>query len=352
MKLSGHLRWVQAAGVLALLPLTVLAADDGATPQSYVDAMRFAADMAKRGNWREAKFRWEGVVRTDPENPRVLNNLAVAAEALGDWVAARENYDRAIALTRSDTIIETNRERSHRFWSAVEAQGSAEVPRYNIEGTIPGDPEGVAKKKKKSKSFRVTVQLPVPPRLDLGARRKVLVVSFLTEESQLLDANRELVRFVRSELHKHTDLEILDVTPAPAVPEQTLDDLKQNAEFWRYLGREYGAEVIVSGVLHYNRRDSSGFRDVDVISETTGQKVRQSQFVEQERFAYELDLLLMDGVSGALLLHDRLQRSAIFRGTQNDPITAFYELSDSMAPDLLAIVKKRTKEDVRFVFSR
>jgi hypothetical protein len=145
-------------------------------------------------------------------------------------------------------------------------------------------------------------------------------------------------------------LDILPVTPAPAVPEQTLEDLIANAEFWRYLGREYGADLIVSGAILYGRRDASGFVDVDRISQTTGQKVRTTEFVEQEKFSYGLDVIFMDGNSGALRFRDRLQRSAVYRGSQNDPISAFFQLSESLAPDLMAIVKSRSREDPRIVF--
>ena len=165
-----------------------------------------------------------------------------------------------------------------------------------------------------------------------------------------LDINHELVRFLRSEFRKRSGLDVLVVTPPPAVPEQTLADLIANREFWKHLGREYGADLIVSGLVGYTRRDSSGFRDLDVISPTTGQKVRRSQFVEQEQFSYELDIIFMDGASGTLRFQDRLQRAAVYRGAQNDPITAFYELSESIAADVLAIVKARTREDIRVIF--
>jgi hypothetical protein len=320
---------------------------------AYLDTMRFAADMAKRGNWREAKFRWDQVVREEPHNPKVLNNLAVALEALGEPGAARATYDRALGVAGDNPVVVANRQRAERFWGQVEREGDAEPPTYDVNGLIPGEAEGLAPgKKQKDKSFKVAVTLPVPARLDLGDRRTVLVASFITDESELLDVNRELVRFVRAELRKHSGLELLPVVPPPAVPEQTLEDMIANAEFWKYLGQEFAADLIVSGIMRYDRRDSSGFRDVDVISPTTGQKVRQSQFVEQERFSYELDLVFMDGRTGELLFRDRLQRSAVFRGTQNDPINAFYELSESIAPDLLAIVRPRTREDIRFVFKR
>jgi hypothetical protein len=339
------------------LGLTLIAAlaVPGVVPatDTFTDIMKFAADMAKRGNWREALYRWEVAERTDPGNPKVLNNLGVAHETLGNPEKAREYYDLAIAKMGEKSVAVTNRRRAAHFWDQVDERGDGDVPTYDRLGLIPGGEEGLRpKSKQKGKAFKVPVTLPVPARLDLEGRKRVLVASFLTDESYLLDINRELVRFVRSELRKETDLEIVPIVPPPAVPEQTLSDLVANDGFWQYLGREYDVDLIVSGIMLYDRRDASGFRDVDVISPATGQKVRQSQFVEQERFLYELDVIFMDGKNGELLFRDRLQRSSVFRGTQNDPITAFYELSDSIAPDLLAIVKPRTREDVRFVFKK
>jgi len=283
---------------------------------------------------------------------------------LGQPDDARVFYERAHAIAEGKSVIDTNRIRAERFWNQVRENGDGEVPAYDLRGAIPGDPEAFDKEKKmKGKSFKVTVELPVPARLDLTGKESLLVASFLTDESHLLDINRELVRFVRSKYRQRADLNVLPVTqradlnvlpvtPAPAVPEQTLDDLIANHEFWKYLGREYEADVIVSGIMAYDRHDSSGLRDVDVISPTTGQKVRQSQFVEQERFLYELDIIFVDGTTGELLFRDRLQRSALFRGTQNDPISAFFDLSESVAPDVLAIVAPRTREDIRYIFKK
>jgi len=353
MIVNVRLRLMFCAGASVMLAASILSAPAVRAQDSYVELMRFAADMAKRGNWREAKFRWEMAAQRDPQNPKILNNLGVALESLGDPEAARSSYSRALKLMRGSEVIESNRQRAERFWNHVAEDGDSDVPPYNVHGLIPGEEEGLKpKKKQKGKSFKVTVTLPVPARLDLGDRSSVLVASFLTDESHLLDINRELVRFIRSELRKKTELDVLPIVPPPAVPEQTLQDMILNREFWKYLGREYDVDVIVSGIMTYDRRDSSGFRDVDVISPTTGQKVRQSQFVEQERFLYELDVIFMDGKTGELLFRDRLQRSAVFRGTQNDPITAFYDLSESIGPDVLAIVKPRTRQDVRFVFKK
>ena len=71
--------------------------------------------------------------------------------------------------------------------------------------------------------------------------------------------------------------------------------MAKNAEFFRWLGHEHGSDVIVTGAMHYTKRDASGFEDVDIVSESTGQKVRQTRFVEQEEFTFELDVLYFRG---------------------------------------------------------
>lgn len=335
--------------VLCLCVVSFAAGFPTPADESPKRTLQFAANMAKLGNWREAQFRWEGLDRAQPDNPRILNNLAVAAEALGLPEPARDYYERALRLHPGDTRIENNRHRFERFWSRVDRDLGAKPPDEPLQGDV--DPKQERKAPGKGKPIKVTVNLPVPPRLDIGAARTVLVASFLSDDSALLDINRELVRFLRGKLQK-SPLEVLEVTPAPAVPEQTLEDLLKNAEFWRHLGREYGADLIVSGIIEYGRRDASGFQDVDRISESTGQKVRNTEFVEQEQFTYHLDVIFMDGGSGALRFRDRLQRSAVYRGSQNDPISAFFQISEAMTPDLLAIVTAGSREDPRIVFRK
>jgi hypothetical protein len=305
--------------------------------------LQFAAEMAKVGNWREAQFRWEGLARTDPDNPRILNNLAVAAEALGDPENAREYYARAVAAGHGDDRIAENKRRFDRFWRQVDADFDADPPGE----AVPVSPQG--KPSRKGKAMKVSVSLPVPPRMDLETARTVLVASFLAPDSGLLDFDHELVRFLRSKLGK-SKLEVLRIVPAPAVPEQTLEDLIANSEFWKHLGREYDADLIVSGAVIYGRQDASGFVDVDRVSEVTGQKVRTTEFVEQEEFSYALDVIFMDGAAGTLRYRDRLQRSAVYRGTQNDPIEAFFQINESLSADLMAIVQPRQRLDPRIVF--
>ncbi len=309
--------------------------------------MKFATDMAKRGNWREAHFRWRKAEDRDPDNSHILNNLAVSYEALGDTEMAASLYKKALARSGGNSTIQRNAQRFLRFWRSTGERSEATSP---ADQPVSENGKPSQKGTKKGKTIRVNIDLPIAPRLELSGSESVLVASFLTDESSLLDTNREMVRFVRSEYRKSSGLNILDVTPPPAIPEQTIEDLLANVEFWKHLGREYQADLIVSGALTYDRRDHSGFRDVDEVSPATGQKVRRSRFVEQEQFTYVLDVFFMDGATGTLRLRDRLQRAIVFQGSQNDPITAFYEMSESLAPDLLAVVKQQTRQETRVIF--
>jgi hypothetical protein len=303
--------------------------------------LTFAWQMAKGGNWREAKFRWELELKRDPDNARMLNNLAVAQEALGQPDAARSTYGLALKTSAGEPSIEDNRQRFEQFWNARGGSTSA------LEIGPP-----VAPGRSQGKATKLPVELPVPPRIAMKGIREVLVTRFLADETPLFDIDREVVRFLRDELRKCIELAVLPVTPAPAIPEQTLDGLATNREFWKRLGGEHGADLIVSGAVRFERRDSSGFRDVDTISSVTGQKVRETRFVEQERFVLDLDVLFLDGASGDLLFRDHLSRAAVIAGTHNDPITAFFELGDALAPDILAIVKGRKQQETRYVFKR
>jgi hypothetical protein len=80
--------------------------------------------------------------------------------------------------------------------------------------------------------------------------------------------------------------------------------------------------------------------------------VRRTQFVEQEEFSYDLRILFIDGSTGQPLHRDRLQRSVVFRGQMNDPIHAFYEISEAIGTDVLAIVTTGRRQESRTIFRR
>jgi tetratricopeptide (TPR) repeat protein len=96
---------IPAAILVSLLSgPTVLAADRPRYDRKARKDMEFASEMAEKGLWREALFRWTRVAERFPEDPRVMNNIAVAHEALGNRKQARRAYTRALELASISEI--------------------------------------------------------------------------------------------------------------------------------------------------------------------------------------------------------------------------------------------------------
>jgi type IV pilus assembly protein PilF len=70
----------------------------------------FGIDVAQRGLWREAIYRWEKAVELDPGYAAAFNDLAVAYEHEGELQKARKAYDKALELDPNNTEIRQNYE--------------------------------------------------------------------------------------------------------------------------------------------------------------------------------------------------------------------------------------------------
>ncbi|MCK4593080.1 hypothetical protein KAU45_01170 [bacterium] len=94
-------------GVLALLLTLSLVAGCGHRARAG-DYRDYAYRAARAGLWREALARWEQVHELTPDDPGILNNLAVAHEAQGENLRAKELYEGAVALAPDDEEIRHN----------------------------------------------------------------------------------------------------------------------------------------------------------------------------------------------------------------------------------------------------
>ena len=91
--------------------------------------------MARRGLWSEALFRFKQARRLRPEDPKILNNMAVAYEALGNFERALEYYQQAIKADRGNKDLKRNYSRFIEFYRAFkpDEQKGAERP---AEGAV------------------------------------------------------------------------------------------------------------------------------------------------------------------------------------------------------------------------
>ncbi len=84
---------------------------------SYADArndaktqVEFGINVAQRGLWREAIYRWEKAVELDPTYAAAYNDLAIAYEHEGQLDKARKAYEKALELAPNNSQIRQNYE--------------------------------------------------------------------------------------------------------------------------------------------------------------------------------------------------------------------------------------------------
>ena len=70
----------------------------------------FGIDVAQRGLWREAIYRWQRAVEIDPSYAAAYNNLAVAYEREGQLDKARQAYEKALEIDPNNVQIRQNYE--------------------------------------------------------------------------------------------------------------------------------------------------------------------------------------------------------------------------------------------------
>ena len=72
------------------------------------EQVEFGIQVAQRGLWREAIYRWERAAQLDPTYAAAFNNLAVAYEHEGQLAKARAAYDKALALDPNNALVRQN----------------------------------------------------------------------------------------------------------------------------------------------------------------------------------------------------------------------------------------------------
>jgi Flp pilus assembly protein TadD len=108
-------RWT---GIAAAVFLFASGCASYSNTESAKSQIAFGANVARKGLWREAAFRFEQAIVKDPKNARAHNNLAVALEASGEFARALAEYKKALELDPNDTYIRRNYARFAEFYTS------------------------------------------------------------------------------------------------------------------------------------------------------------------------------------------------------------------------------------------
>ena len=97
-----------------------LAGEDGPGMDQEIS---FGVQMAKRGLWSEALFRFKRAAEQRPGDSKVLNNLAVAYEAVGQYDNALLAYKEALKADSANRELKRNYSRFIEFYQAFKPAG-------------------------------------------------------------------------------------------------------------------------------------------------------------------------------------------------------------------------------------
>lgn len=96
--------------------------------------LEFGVDMARRGLWNEALFRFQRAHRERPSDGQILNNIAVCYEALGLFEQALETYREALDSGSANRDLRNNYSRFLEFYQSFKPQEEVDAEEVDGDG--------------------------------------------------------------------------------------------------------------------------------------------------------------------------------------------------------------------------
>lgn len=119
---------MRSFAVLFVVSLSFAACSGYGRSDQASSQIAFGVDMARRGLWDEALFRFQAAERLDPQNPRIQSNIGVAYEASGQFDKALEAYQQALRMAPNDREIRANYARFVEFYQGFRGDKAAGQP--------------------------------------------------------------------------------------------------------------------------------------------------------------------------------------------------------------------------------
>jgi hypothetical protein len=207
---------------------------------------------------------------------------------------------------------------------------------------------------------QVKLKLPLKPRLPLRGNERIALAPFViaTEAEkardkrlQNVDLQAEFQRFLKKQIEKKTKLEIVPVPPEVKLPTQNLTELGRSTEFWRALGAQTGAEIIVSGSLEFRVEDRSGYKTEEYVSPIDSRTYYRQVYVEQTGFLFDIVFMVFDGHSGEKILQDEFKDFRQTGGRRADELQGLFENLFSLENQILNLFVARDREAERYIFT-
>lgn len=210
-----------------------------------------------------------------------------------------------------------------------------------------------------AQSVEVKLKLPQRAKLNLQGRESVAVAPFLviTQEGQEkiqgkdIDVQKEFERYLLKILKRDTDLKVIEAQRTE-YPTYDLDQLSRQADFWRAMGEQVGADLLLSGGLDFDIQDRTGYRTEEYISPYNGRPYYRQVLVEQTGFQYDILMQVYDGKTGELLYTDNFKDFQSMEGESADPLRGMFENLLALEDRIAGVFTQKEVEATRTLFTR
>jgi hypothetical protein len=233
------------------------------------------------------------------------------------------------------------------------------------------------------KFYDVGIETPIQAKLDVSSFQRVLVLGFLSGGSKDVDANSETVRLLRSQLRNRSDLRVVDsdvislvdevdrrkrasgdappVDPTAATSDdpkimterdlQPYEEIFADVDYWKRLGEEYQAPLIITGSVLFTDVQRSGpvtrSREImDAYGRRSVQDVRQ--YEDRKGYALVPKFIFIDGRTGVQLYSESFREETLYSAQNNTPpLSSYFELMDRLLPGFLSTLSTQKIKGTR-----
>jgi hypothetical protein len=207
--------------------------------------------------------------------------------------------------------------------------------------------------------LEVKLKLPVKPKLALDGEERIAIAPFViasdgerrNDRAARVDLQAEFHRYLRKQLAKSTKLKLVEV-PAIQLPGTDLKSMEGAVDFWRSLGRQTGADYIVTGVVDFDINDKSGYRTEEFVNPGDGRTYYRQVLVESTGFIFDIDLAVFNADTGEKVIEESFRDFKEFDQRHYDEILGLFENLRALETQLVGIFVSQETSATRYVFSK
>ncbi len=204
----------------------------------------------------------------------------------------------------------------------------------------------------------IKLTLPLSPILELNDEHHLGIAPFVIvsdaedEEgrSSRVDIQAEFQRYLSKEIAKETDSTVTVISDT-RLPGIDVEALVADQGYWRDLGRRYGVDLVMSGVIDFDVEDKVGYRTEEYVSPLDGRTYYRQVLVETTGFVFDIVVLVFDAETGEKLVEENYRDFKQFAQRDFDEILGLFENLRSLETQLLGIFASQETESTRYLFT-